>query len=32
MKLENVIAVRKNKVIYRDGENCIKLFNSLKEK
>ena len=28
MKFENVIAVRKNKVIYRDGDNCIKLFNS----
>ncbi len=28
MKFENTIAVRKNKVIYRDGDNCIKLFNS----
>lgn len=28
MKLENVIAVRKNKVIYREGDRCIKLFNS----
>ncbi len=28
MKLENVIASRKNKVIYRDGDYCVKLFNS----
>lgn len=28
MKFENIIAVRKNKTIYRDGENCVKLFNS----
>ncbi len=27
MKLDNVIAVRKNKKIYRDGDRCIKLFN-----
>lgn len=28
MKLENVIASRKNKVIYRDDDYCVKLFNS----
>ncbi|MBR7099802.1 MAG: phosphotransferase [Clostridia bacterium] len=28
MKLKNVIAVRKNKTVYRDGENCIKVFDS----
>ena len=27
MKLDNVIAVRKNKTIYRDGERCIKVFD-----
>lgn len=27
MKLDNVVAVRNRKTIYRDGENCIKLFN-----
>ena len=27
MKLDNVIAVRSNKTIYRDGEKCIKVFN-----
>lgn len=27
MKLENVIAVRPNKTIYRDGDKCIKVFN-----
>ena len=27
MKLENVIAERKNKMIYRDGDKCIKVFN-----
>ena len=27
MNLENVIAERKNKVIYRDGDKCIKVFN-----
>jgi RIO-like serine/threonine protein kinase len=27
MKLENVIATRKNKTIYRDGGRCIKLFH-----
>ncbi len=27
MKLENVVAVSKNKTIYRDGDKCIKLFN-----
>lgn len=26
--MENTIAVRKNKVIYRDGNNCVKLFDS----
>lgn len=28
MKLENIIAIRKNKTIYREGDNCVKLFNS----
>lgn len=28
MKLDRVIAVRNNKTIYRDGDNCIKVFNS----
>jgi len=28
MKLDNVIAKRKNKTIYRDGDRCIKVFNS----
>lgn len=28
MKFENIIAVRKNKTIYRDKDNCVKLFNS----
>jgi len=27
MKLDNIISVRKNKVIYRDGDKCIKVFN-----
>lgn len=27
MKLENVIATRPTKVIYRDGEKCVKVFN-----
>ncbi len=27
MNLDNVIAERKNKVIYRDGDRCIKVFN-----
>lgn len=27
MKLENIIAERKNKKIYRDGDRCIKVFN-----
>ena len=27
MKLDNVIAVRKNKTIYRDGDTCIKVFD-----
>ena len=27
MNLENVIAERKNKVIYRDGDRCVKVFN-----
>mgnify|MGYP003293153789 FL=1 len=27
MNLENVIAQRKNKTIYRDGDKCIKVFN-----
>ena len=28
MKLDNVIAVRKNKTVYRDGDRCIKVFNA----
>ena len=28
MNLENVIAVRENKTIYRDGDKCIKVFNA----
>ncbi|MBE6549576.1 MAG: aminoglycoside phosphotransferase [Ruminococcaceae bacterium] len=28
MNLDNVIAVRKNKTIYRDGNRCIKVFNT----
>ena len=28
MKLDKVIAVRNNKTIYRDGDTCIKVFNS----
>ena len=28
MKLDQVIAVRKNKTIYRDGDRCIKLFDA----
>ncbi len=28
MKLDNIIAVRKNKTLYRDGDACIKLFNT----
>ena len=27
MKLDNVIAERSNKVLYRDGDICIKVFN-----
>lgn len=27
MKLDNVIAVRKNKTVYKDGDLCIKIFN-----
>ena len=27
MNLDNVISVRKNKVIYRDGDACIKVFD-----
>ena len=27
MNLDNVIAERKNKVIYRDGDRCVKVFN-----
>ena len=27
MKMENTIAFRKNKIIYRDGNNCVKLFD-----
>ena len=27
MKLDNIIAVRKNKTLYRDGDTCIKVFN-----
>ena len=28
MKLDRVIAVRNNKTIYRDGDVCVKVFNS----
>ncbi len=28
MKLDRVIAVRNNKTVYRDADNCIKVFNS----
>ena len=28
MKLDRVIAVRNNKTVYRDGEQCIKVFNA----
>ena len=28
MKLENVIAVRKHKKVYREKDLCIKLFNN----
>lgn len=28
MKLDNVIAVRTNKTVYRDGDKCIKVFSS----
>ena len=28
MKLENIIATRKNKTIFREGDNCIKLFDN----
>ena len=28
MKFENIIAERKNKTIYRENDNCVKLFNS----
>lgn len=27
MKLDNIVAVRSRKTIYRDGDNCIKVFN-----
>lgn len=27
MKLENIIAVRPNKTVYRDGDKCVKVFN-----
>ncbi|MBR4116799.1 MAG: phosphotransferase [Clostridia bacterium] len=27
MKLDNIIAVRKNKTVYRDGDKCIKVFD-----
>ena len=32
MKFDIVVATSKNKVIYRDGENCIKLFDELYSK
>ena len=32
MKFDTVVATSKNKVIYRDGENCIKLFDELYSK
>ena len=28
MKLDTVIALRKNKAVYRNGDTCIKVFNS----
>ena len=28
MKLDRVIAVRNNKTVYRDGDDCIKVFDS----
>ena len=28
MKFDKIIAIRKNKTIYKDGDNCVKLFNS----
>ena len=28
MKLDNIIAVRPNKTVYRDGDKCIKVFNT----
>ncbi len=28
MKLDRIIAVRNNKTVYRDGENCIKVFDA----
>ena len=28
MNLDNIIAERKNKTIYRDGDKCVKVFNS----
>ena len=28
MKLDNVVSVRKHKVIYRDGDKCIKVFDN----
>ncbi len=28
MKLDKIIAVRTGKTVYRDGENCVKVFNS----
>ena len=28
MNLDNVIAVRRNKIVYRDGDKCIKVFNA----
>lgn len=32
MNFDTVVAISKNKVIYRDGENCIKLFDELYSK
>ena len=32
MKFDTIVATSKNKVIYRDGENCIKLFDELYSK
>ena len=28
MKLDQIIAVRKNKTVYRDGDRCIKVFDA----